>query len=140
MEITLKRVNEAVHFEAVNSAGKKVSIDGSAAIGGENKGVRPMEMVIMGLGGCSSIDVGLILKKQKQHVEAYKLDIKAERYDELPKAFKSIDLHFHLWGDLQDQKVERAIDLTLTKYCPVVLSLSDKIKITSSFTIHHDKI
>ena len=66
MEVKLKRVNKAFHFEAVNENKIKVNIDASPAIGGEDKGVRPMELLLMGVAGCASIDLGLILKKQKQ--------------------------------------------------------------------------
>ena len=135
MEVKLKRVNKAFHYEAVNENKIKINIDASPAIGGEDKGARPMELLLMGVAGCASIDLGLILKKQKQELIDYQVDVSAERNDNTAKNFKSIHLHFTLYGDLTQQKVEKAIDLTLTKYCSVALSLDKEIKITNTFTI-----
>jgi len=135
MKVNLKRVNETYHYEAFTEDKIKVDIDANPAIGGEGKGARPMELVLMGVGGCASIDLGLILKKQKQVLSDYSVEITAERNDNTAKNFKSINLHFNLFGKLDDSKVERAIDLTLTKYCSVVLSLNKEIKVTSSYTI-----
>lgn len=135
MEVSLKRVNKAFHYEAINADKITVNIDANTAIGGEGKGVRPMELVLMGLGGCASIDLGLILKKQKQELVDYQVTITASRKDNVAKNFDTIHLHFNLFGNLIDEKVQKAIDLTLNKYCSVALSLSNEIKITSSFKI-----
>lgn len=135
MQVKLKRINKAFHFEAVNENKIKVNIDANPAIGGENKGARPMELLLMGVAGCASIDLGLILKKQKQVLVDYQVDVTAERNDNTAKNFKSIHLHFTLYGDLAQQKVEKAIELTLTKYCSVALSLDKEIKITSTHSI-----
>lgn len=136
MEIKLQRKNKAFHYEAINPDKIIVNIDANAAIGGEGKGVRPMELVLMGLGGCASIDLGLILKKQKQELEDYQVTITATRKENVAKTFDAINLHFLLFGKLDNEKVEKAIALTLTKYCSVALSLSDEIKITSTYTIN----
>lgn len=135
MKIDVTRVNKAFHYEAKTEDKIKINIDANRAIGGEGKGVRPMELVLMGVAGCASIDLGLILKKQKMELVDYNIEVTAERNDNIAKNFKSINLHFELYGNLAVQKVERAIDLTLTKYCSVVLSLSKDIKITSTFRI-----
>lgn len=136
MEVKLKRVNRAFHFEAESDSKIKVSIDANELIGGGGKGVRPMELVLMGLGGCASIDLGLILKKQKQTLNDYQVNISATRNDNVAKNFETIHLHFLLWGALNYEKVEKAIELTVTKYCSVILSLSTEIKITTSYTIN----
>lgn len=94
-----------------------------------------MQLVLMGLAGCASIDLGLILKKQRQELVDYEVEVKAERNEDTAKAFKSIHLHFVLIGNLDVNKVEKAIELTLTKYCSVALSLSKDIELTSSFEI-----
>jgi putative redox protein len=135
MKVNLKRVNKAFHYEAFTDDSIKVDIDANQVIGGEGKGTRPMELVLMGVGGCASIDLGLILNKQKQALTDYSVEITAERNDNTAKNFKSINLHFNLYGELDAHKVERAIDLTLTKYCSVVLSLNKEITITSSYSI-----
>ncbi|MDB4534652.1 OsmC family protein [Vicingaceae bacterium] len=136
MKVNLERVNNAFHYEALTIDNIKVDIDANPAIGGEGKGTRPMELVLMGVAGCASIDLGLILKKQKLELTDYKVEVTGERNDNVAKTFKSINLHFKLFGDLEDSKVARAIDLTLTKYCSVALSLDKEIEITSTYTIN----
>ena len=135
MKINLKRINQAFHYQAENDEHLKVNIDANPAIGGEGKGVRPMELVLMGLGGCTSIDLGLILKKQRQQLVDYQVEVSATRDETPAKAFKSINIHFNLTGNLEAEKVEKAIELTLTKYCSVALSLSKDIEITATYTI-----
>ena len=82
MNIKLQRKNNAVHLEATNESGNTVQIDGAPKIGGDNQGARPMEFLIMGLGGCSSMDVISILQKQKQEITDYSVDIQADRDSE----------------------------------------------------------
>ena len=135
MKVNLKRVNQAFHYEAVNEDKIKVNIDANPAIGGEGKGSRPMELVLMGLAGCASIDLGLILKKQRQELDDFQIEVAATRDETSAKAFKIIHLHFILTGNLAPDKVEKAIELTLTKYCSVALSLDKNIEITYSYTI-----
>ena len=135
MQVKLKRVNEAFHYEASTVDNIKVNIDANPAIGGEGKGTRPMELLLMGVAGCASIDLGLILKKQKLDLTNYEVEVTAQRNDNIAKTFKSINLHFVLWGDLDSNKVERAIELTLTKYCSVALSLDTAIDITHTYII-----
>ena len=136
MEIQLKRKNKAFHYEATTPANITVNIDANAEIGGEGKGARPMELVLMGLGGCASIDLAMILKKQKQDLTEYQVQISATRNDNVAKNFNSIHLHFLVWGTIEAPKLEKAIELTVTKYCSVILSLSSEIKITTSYTIN----
>jgi len=135
MKVKLKRVNEVFHYEALTADKIKIDLDANSEIGGEGKGARPMEFVLIGVGGCASIDLGLILRKQKQVMIDYTVEITAERNNNTAKNFKSINLHFTLYGILDKLKVERAIDLTLTKYCSVILSLNDEIKISSTYEI-----
>jgi putative redox protein len=135
MKVNLKRVNTAFHYEASTEDKITVAIDANSAIGGEGKGTRPMELLLMGVAGCASIDLGLILQKQKQELEDYRVEVTAIRNDNIAKNFKSIELHFILFGNLEDSKVARAIELTLTKYCSVVLSLNPAIEVTSTYEI-----
>jgi len=94
-----------------------------------------MDLLLMALGGCSSIDIGLILKKQKQELKDFKVQITAEREDEIPSVFKKINLHFVLWGDLKEKKVVKSIDLSLEKYCSVAKILEPTAEISYSFEI-----
>jgi putative redox protein len=136
MKIELKRVNAAVHFEAVNETGVSIAIDGSPAIGGENKGARPMELLIMGLGGCSGIDIINILKKMKQQVDAFSITIDADREQGVePSLFEKIHVQFNLKGQLDHGKVEKAVNLSMEKYCSVAKTLEKTAKITYAFSI-----
>ncbi len=136
MEIKLKRVNQAVHLEAINENGNTVQIDGAPKIGGEDKGVRPMELLIMGLGGCSSMDILSILKKQKIEVEDYEVNIKADRDSEsVPSLFTNIHVEFILKGQIDPKKADRAVKLSMDKYCSVTKILEKSANITYDFKI-----
>ena len=120
MKVALKRVKVAVHLEARGrSSTVKVHIDGSPDIGGQALGVRPMEMVLMALASCSSLDLVTILKKQKQVIEDFSVDAEAERREQIPNIFTKIHLLFHLKGDIDPAKAERAAELAVKKYCSV---------------------
>ncbi len=136
MKISIQRLNDAVHMEAKNEDGITLQMDGTGEIGGINGGFRPMQMLLAAAGGCSAIDVVGILKKQRQNPDDLKIEVTGDRvsvgsYSE----FKSIHIHFILTGDLDENKVSRAIDLSLTKYCSVSKTLEKTAKITSSFEI-----
>ena len=137
MKIEIQRLNDAVHMEAKNEDGVTLQMDGTQAIGGINAGFRPMQMLLAAAGGCSAIDVVGILKKQRQNPDDLKIEVTGDRvsvgdYSE----FKSVHMHFILKGDhLDEKKVARAIDLSLTKYCSVSKTLEKTAKITSSFKI-----
>lgn len=139
MKITIQRLNDAVHMEAKNEDGVTLHMDGTPDIGGQNLGFRPMQMLLAAAGGCSSIDIIGILKKQRQPLEDFKVDVEAERVsvDDYSE-FKSIHLHYTLSGDLDKNKVSRAIDLSLTKYCSVTKTLEKTAKVTSSFEIKNE--
>lgn len=136
MKVELRRVNNAFHFEAVGVAGVPVHMDASPDIGGENAGARPMEMILMGLGGCSAIDIVLILQKQRQVIQDMTISIEGERVpDETPSVFKTIHVHYNFKGDLNLEKVARAIELSMEKYCSVTAILNKTAIITHSFTV-----
>ena len=137
MKVELKRVNDAFHFEAVGAAEVPVHIDGSPEIGGVDAGARPMEMILMGLGGCSAIDIVLILQKQRQVIEDMAITIEGERVpNETPSVFKTIHVHYAFKGDLSEEKVKRAIELSMDKYCSVTAILNKTAVITHSFSIN----
>ena len=134
MKVELTRKNQAFHYEA--KAGEHVvNIDGNSAIGGENKGARPMEILLMGVAGCASIDLGLILKKQKQDLAAYSVEISGVRDEDPAKAFNAVHLLFKLEGTIDEKKAKRAADLAVTKYCSAIQSLKKSIKITYEISI-----
>lgn len=137
MEINLIRKSGKFNFEAENENGFTVELDAKPAIGGEGKGFRPMEMLLIGLGGCSGIDMVNVLTKQKEPLADVKIAIKASRKDEeMPAIFDVIDIHFELFGALSVQKVERALALTFDKYCSVSNILGRSATLNFSYTIH----
>lgn len=123
-------------FEAIADSGHKVMMDASPAVGGENRGSRPMELLLMGLGGCSSIDVTMMLEKSRQNVIDCKAVIEAERADAVPAVFTSIHVHFIVTGKgLSDKHVERAVKLSAEKYCSASIMLAKAVEITHDFEI-----
>jgi putative redox protein len=124
MRIELKQLDNAFHFEAKDESGHSVHMDAGKDTGGNDKGVRPMQMLLMGLGGCSAIDIVMILKKQKQVVESFEISIDGEREEgKDPSLWKTIQIHFKLKGQIEKEKAERAVALSMTKYCSVSKTL-----------------
>lgn len=123
-------------FVASADSGHATIIDASPDVGGENLGMRPMEMILLGVGGCSSIDVMHILKKSRQSVSNCVCQLSAERASEDPKVFTSINMHFVVSGDqLSEKHVARAVQLSAEKYCSASIMLSAACKIAHSFEI-----
>lgn len=124
-------------FIARSDSGHTLIIDGPPDHGGKNLGARPMEMVLMGLGGCTSIDVLDILKKSRQDVTDCVTQLTAERATTIPAVFTSIHIHFVVTGrNLKPKQVERAIELSATKYCSATLMLQrGGVEITHDFEI-----
>ncbi|MBK1442621.1 OsmC family protein [Parapedobacter sp. ISTM3] len=120
MKISLKRANDAVHFEGTsNTTEVKIHIDGSPDIGGEGLGARPMELVLMALGSCSALDLVNILKKQRQQIEDLDIHVEGQRREEIPNIFTSIHIAFYLKGEIDPAKAEKAAELAVKKYCSV---------------------
>mgnify|MGYP006189563057 CR=1 FL=1 len=139
MEINLIRKSGKFNFEASNESGFTVEMDANPAIGGEGKGFRPMETLLVGLGGCSGIDMVNILTKQKEELKDINISINATRVNEEPAIFEEINIQFRLFGSLTEQKVERALALTFDKYCSVANILGRSAKINFTYTINGNK-
>lgn len=136
MQIKIKRLNDALHMEATNEDGVSVHMDGSPEIGGQNLGHRPMQLVLSALGGCSTIDILDILKKQRQPVKDIDIDVKATRYeDQVPSLFKTIHLTYTVYGPVDEKKVARAVELSMEKYCSVAKILEKTAEITYSYQL-----
>jgi putative redox protein len=139
MEVELIRVDNAFHFEAKGGSENIVHIDAAENIGGSNQGSRPMELLLMGLGGCTAIDVLLILKKQRQKVDNLKINVTGERVKiegtEM-SPFRKINIHFAFDGEIAAEKAEKAIALSMEKYCSATAQLSPTAEITHSFTVN----
>ena len=136
MKVILKRMNQAVHFRATCEDGHTVDIDGGETSDGADQGTRPMQLVLMAAGGCSSIDIHLILKKMRQPVEDLQIEVEAERVDDIPAVFKNIFFHYHFKGNLKAEKVRKSIEMSLDKHCSVVKMLDHNVKIGYDFSIN----
>jgi putative redox protein len=130
MKISLQRNNDKFHFTATSELGAKIDLDASESIGGENLGMRPMEVLASSLAGCSSIDILNILYKQKLVVEDYNVEVDAKRSEDLPGVFTSIHLTINLVGNIPLDKAQRAADLSFGKYCSVSKMIENGCEIT----------
>ncbi|MDX1695299.1 MAG: OsmC family protein [Ketobacteraceae bacterium] len=126
-----------VKFVAESGSGHTVVIDGPPDHGGKNQGVRPMELMLLGVGGCASFDVVHILKKSRQDVTDCVARVEAERVDDVPAVFSKIHLHFEVRGnDLKEAQVKRAVELSAEKYCSASIMLSKGgVEISHSYEI-----
>ncbi len=125
-----------VAFVCDSEGGHKIVTDGPEADGGRNLGARPMEVVLMGMGACTSYDVVSILKKGRQAIEDCRADVTASRAETDPKVFTEIHVHFTITGrDMDAGKVERAVQLSAEKYCSASIMLGKTAKITHSFEV-----
>ncbi len=120
IEINLERKEGDFGFEATDAQGHTVRLDSNPESGGVNFGVRPMQMMLMGLGGCSGIDIVSILKKQRQTVDGFKMKITGDREQgKEPSLWENIHLVFELQGTIDEDKAKRACELSMEKYCSV---------------------
>jgi len=123
-------------FVGESGSGHSIVMDGAPDVGGRNMGVRPMEMVLLGLGGCTAFDMVLILQRQRQAVSDCRVEIEAERAEEVPKVFTKIHVHYIVEGKgLDPKKVERAVNMTAEKYCSVSIMLSASVELSHDFEI-----
>jgi putative redox protein len=134
MLIDIAQVNAPFHFRATTEDG--LSIDMDSSTGGDARGVTPMQMVAMAVGGCSGIDLVDILAKGRHEVEGLKISIEAERADQPPRVFTSIKIHYAVAGDLHEDAVRRAVRLSLDKYCSVSKMVDSTATITATFSIN----
>jgi putative redox protein len=140
MEARIKWV-EQVSFLGETESGHAILMDGPPESGGRNLGPRPMELVLLGTGGCTTYDVIHILKKSRQNVTNCVVKIEAERAVEDPKVFTKIHFHFIVSGkDLKPEQVERAIELSAEKYCSASIMLSKMADITHDFEVIQDTL
>jgi len=136
MQATVKWTDGAM-FVGESGSGHSVVIDGPEDLGGRNMGFRPMEMVLIGTGGCSIYDVMSMLKKSRQKVVDCRVELQAERADAVPAVFTRIHMHFVVSGtDLKDSQVKRAVALSAEKYCSASIMLgAGGVEITHSYVV-----
>lgn len=136
MKATVKWVDNRM-FLGESGSGHSVVMDGPPDKGGRNLGVRPMEMILMGMGGCASFDVVSMLEKSRQDVADCRVELEAERSDEIPAVFTKINLKFVVTGrGLKENQVKRAVSLSAEKYCSASIMLSNAgVEITHDYEI-----
>jgi len=119
-------------FSGVSPTGHKFIMDAAPEVGGENSGPRPTELLLQAVAGCTGIDIISILNKMRLEPSAFQMDVKGERAEEHPKRFTTINIHYALDGELPEDKVVRAIQLSKDKYCSVSHSLNAEITVSYS--------
>lgn len=137
MKIKLRQLDEDFHLEATNEEGNSVLMDSAPGYGGKGKGMRPMQLLLTALGGCSAIDVISLLKKQKQTDGFLEVEVDGVREKTGDYSlFKNIFLHFKFNGQVDYLKAERAVKLSLEKYCSIAKTLEPTARITYKITIN----
>lgn len=135
MKITIDQL-ENTHMEAANEEGGLIRMDGSTSIGGLEGGFSPLQLLLAGVGGCSAVDIVGILEKQRQDLQDLTIEVEGDKQSkEEHSEFKNIHINFVFTGDLDESKVERAINLSLEKYCSVSKTLEQATEITHSYEI-----
>lgn len=129
MKVQLKSGDSLMQFTATNEKGHTINLSGDGSAAG------PMQTILMAIAGCSTIDIVMILEKMKEPLENIEVEVQGQRREEHPKTFNQVNLHYKLAGQLNSSKVERAIKLSLEKYCSVSKMIEKSAKLESSFEI-----
>ena len=141
MKVALERINTDYLFEVVNQSGHRVFLDNKSKEKGTIKGISPMELLLMGLAGCSSIDVVSILGKQKINPTSLKMEVNGKRNEgETPSLFKKIEVSIFIEGEIPSSKVKRAVDLSFEKYCSVSKTLESTAEINYRIFLNNIEI
>ncbi len=136
----IKQVN-GITFAGITDSNHWVMMDGPQNFGGSDAGIRPKELLLLALGGCTGSDVVSILKKKRAKVDDFEIRISAEMNDEHPKVFTEMHLEYVFYGkEIKENDVARAIELSETKYCAVTYMLKETVKITNSYKILESKV
>jgi putative redox protein len=129
MKVTLAQIGPAA-FEATAGSGGSLVVDGVPEIGGEGRGMRPMELLLASLASCAAMDVVKILRQQKEPLEHLRIEVEGARADAVPAPYERVQLVFVARGEVDPHKLERAVKLGVEKYCSVGASLDPKITVT----------
>lgn len=140
MSVTLVKKKESVDFEITNNTGSVIHSGASPDLGGTGTNFRPMDTVLAGLAGCSSVDVCLVLGKQRQPIDSLVIKVDSIRSEEVPSVFEKITLNFELEGDIEPAKLQRAVDLSVNKYCSVAAMLHKTADISYTIKLNGNEI
>jgi putative redox protein len=134
--VEINRIDQDFRMEAVNEAGNKIHMDAGPADGGHESGFRPMQLLLAAFGGCSAIDLISILRKQREPLHDLKITVTGEREKgAVPSLYTEVHAHFRLFGNVNSEKAERAVQLSVDKYCSVAKTLEKTARVTYSFEI-----
>ena len=134
MKITVDRLEPPFYLQARNDEGNTLTMDAGPAVGGSGKGFRPMQTLLAGLGGCSAIDVVVILQKSRQPLDDIQVEVEGLRQEGVePSLFETIHVTYKLKGGFTDEAAQRAVDWSMQKYCSVAKTLEKTAKITWSW-------
>ena len=137
MKISIKKTSGEFFMEDVNESGNKITMDASKEAGGNESAFRPMQLLLSAIGGCSAIDIILILKKQKQIIDDFEIEVEGHREKiEDYSLFKTISLHFKIKGKVDKEKADRAVQLSIEKYCSVAKTLEPTATITYKVSVN----
>ena len=141
MRVHLRHTDGAFGYEATNSRGNTVSIDTSAEQGGHGAGASPMELLAMAVGACSGMDVADILRKGRQRVDSFEMEVEGVRPENTaPRPFTHLHVTYRFTGEVSPQHARRAVDLGLRKYCSVAESLDKHLRLTAAIVINGETI
>lgn len=136
VKIEIHRVDQDFRMEAVNDKGNSIIMDAGASDGGHDSGLRPMQLLLAAMGGCSAIDLICILRKQREPLTDLKITVTGEREQGVvPSLYTEVHVHFRLFGNINQDKAERAVELSVEKYCSVAKTLEKTAVVTHSFEI-----
>ena len=135
MKVEIKRIDSDFKLEARGSGPFCIMVDKAAGSGGKGEGARPMELMLMSVGTCSTFDIIEILRKQRQNLKNIRVAVEGNRVDGVPSVFDKIHLTYFIEGDVEEKKAQRAIDLSVQKYCSASAMVAKTAEITYSFEI-----
>jgi putative redox protein len=136
IKVEINRIDQDFHMEAVNEAGNKIYMDAGHGDGGHELAFRPMQLLLAAFGGCSAIDLIGILRKQREPLQDLKIIVTGERkVGVVPSLYTEVHAHFRLFGNINKEKAERAVQLSVDKYCSVAKTLEKTSKVSYSFEI-----
>ena len=140
MRINVKQVTQPFHFAATSTRGRVIDMDEPVESGGTDQGVSPMQMLIMAMGGCSGIDIAMILEKSRQEVDSFEMELDAERPpNTVGQPYDKIHAHYILTGKIEPSKAIRAVQLSVSKYCGVSRTLEATADITASVAVNGER-
>ncbi len=134
------RLVDGMQFVGISESGHAVVLDSIEDVGGHDTGARPTELLLIALGGCTGMDVVSILRKMQVTFTRFEMDVQGERASEHPKYFTKIRVIYKIWGDVPEEKLKKAIDLSLEKYCTVSNSLKPRAEVSYEYQINPDNV